>query len=438
MAAAVRRLSPVTMTVLMPICRSSAKRSRIPPLTMSRSSTTPSTRRAFGDHQRRRALPRRLVDDPADRRGPRAALGLDEAPDRVRRALAQAAALEVDAADARLGRELVKRVRETREVAAAQLESLLGEHHDRPALRRLVGERRELGDVREVLLRDARGRVERRGLPVAERDGAGLVEQQHVDVAGRLDRAAGGGDDVGPHHAVHARDADGGQQAADRGRDQADEQRHQHHDRHCPRRRPRRRPRTRRTARASPWRAGTPASASRAGSTVRSRWASLPRRAPSTIAIIRSRKESPGSLVTRTTSQSDSTRVPPVTDEKSLPASRSTGADSPVIALSSTEATPSTTSPSAGMVSRASTRKKSPLRRLSAGTTSQRPDRDRLEPPRVDLATRGAQRRRLRLAAALGDGFGEVREQHGEPQPCGDREHEAGAARSCPRHPRPP
>ena len=32
------------MTVLMPICRSSAKRSRMPPLTMSRNSTTPSTR----------------------------------------------------------------------------------------------------------------------------------------------------------------------------------------------------------------------------------------------------------------------------------------------------------------------------------------------------------------------------------------------------------
>ncbi len=101
----------------------------------------------------------------------------------------------------------------------------------------------------------------------------------------------------------------------------------------------------------------------------------LRRRAPSTIAIIRSRNESPGSRVTRTTSQSESTRVPPVTDEKSPPASRSTGADSPVMALSSTEATPSTISPSAGMVSRASTRKQSPLRRLFAGTMSKGLDR---------------------------------------------------------------
>src|SRR3984885_4918795 len=91
------------------------------------------------------------------------------------------------------------------------------------------------------------------------------------------------------------------------------------------------------------------------------------RLAPSTMAIIRSMNASPGFTVTRTTSQSDSTRVPPVTAEKSPPDSRTTGADSPVIALSSTEATPSTTSPSAGITSPVSTRKKSPLRSCGAG-----------------------------------------------------------------------
>ncbi|MNS66858.1 hypothetical protein D3C72_1000880 [compost metagenome] len=42
--AAVSRLSPVIITVLMPILRSSPKRSRMPVLTMSFSSITPSTR----------------------------------------------------------------------------------------------------------------------------------------------------------------------------------------------------------------------------------------------------------------------------------------------------------------------------------------------------------------------------------------------------------
>ena len=77
--------------------------------------------------------------------------------------------------------------------------------------------------------------------------------------------------------------------------------------------------------------------------------------APSTMAIMRSRKPSPSRAVTRTRIQSLNTRVPPVTEEKSPPASRSTGADSPVTALSFTDATPSTISPSAGMMSLAST-----------------------------------------------------------------------------------
>ncbi len=85
--------------------------------------------------------------------------------------------------------------------------------------------------------------------------------------------------------------------------------------------------------------------------------------APSTIAIMRSRKVSPGSVVMRITSQSERTRVPPVTALRSPPASRMTGALSPVIALSSTDATPTTISPSLGMNSPASQSTTSPLRR---------------------------------------------------------------------------
>jgi hypothetical protein len=94
------------------------------------------------------------------------------------------------------------------------------------------------------------------------------------------------------------------------------------------------------------------------------------RSAPSTSAIIRSRKLRPGSEVIRTRIQSLSTLVPPVTAERSPPASRITGADSPVMADSSTEAIPSTTSPSPGMISPASTITSSPLRSATAGTAS--------------------------------------------------------------------
>ena len=69
------------------------------------------------------------------------------------------------------------------------------------------------------------------------------------------------------------------------------------------------------------------------------------------LTTMRSRKVSPGSALMRMTIASDSTRVPPVTALLSPPASRMTGALSPVMALSSTLATPSMISPSQGMVS---------------------------------------------------------------------------------------
>ncbi len=62
--------------------------------------------------------------------------------------------------------------------------------------------------------------------------------------------------------------------------------------------------------------------------------------------------------------------MPPVTALRSPPLSRMTGADSPVMADSSTEAIPSTTSPSPGMMPLASTTTRSPLRRREAGIIS--------------------------------------------------------------------
>ena len=97
------------------------------------------------------------------------------------------------------------------------------------------------------------------------------------------------------------------------------------------------------------------------------------RSAPSTSAIIRSTKDSPGFVVIFTTIRSDSTVVPPVTAHRSPPDSRITGADSPVMADSSTVAMPSTTSPSPGITSPASTTTRSPIRRSVPGTRSSSP-----------------------------------------------------------------
>ena len=85
---------------------------------------------------------------------------------------------------------------------------------------------------------------------------------------------------------------------------------------------------------------------------------------------MRSRKPCPGPAVTRTLRKSETTRVPAVTAERSPPPSRITGALSPVIAASLTDATPSTTSPSAGISSPVATSTMSPTRSAEAGTLS--------------------------------------------------------------------
>jgi hypothetical protein len=99
-----------------------------------------------------------------------------------------------------------------------------------------------------------------------------------------------------------------------------------------------------------------------------------------------------------------------------------------VIADSSTEATPSTTSPSPGMTSPGSTTTTSPFR--SSFDHRLGPTAPSARQRRVRVGAGGAQRVGLRLAAPFGHRFGEVREEHGEPEPQRDlqREAEVGAA----------
>ena len=113
------------------------------------------------------------------------------------------------------------------DVALPEIELLLGEDDDAAAFGRLIGQRRELGGVRQFLGRHLRRREEGRCLPVTQGDGSGLIQQQNIDVAGGLDGTAGGRDHVRLHHAAHTRDADGRQEPADRGRNQTYQQGHE-------------------------------------------------------------------------------------------------------------------------------------------------------------------------------------------------------------------
>ena len=151
--------------------------------------------------------------------------------DRVHRAFADPGSADLDAAHAGLRAERDEVGLQFGEFAAADAVFLLGQHDDGAALRRLVGERGQLRRVGQFLLGHAAQRLELGRLAVAERDGAGLVEEERVDVARGLDRAARHGEHVEAHQPIHAGDADGRKQRADGGRDQRHEQRHQDHDR---------------------------------------------------------------------------------------------------------------------------------------------------------------------------------------------------------------
>ena len=230
-AAAVTGLSPVTITVLMPMARKRGEALLDVGLHHVLQMDDAEQPAALGDRERRAAGARDAFDGGA------------EAPAAPTAAAMPASLRIASTAPLRMLRPSrstpeMRVVGGERDRLAASRPIWLGQAEIRPwrgprssglpASRRQAGEQRGLG---ERLLVDAGHRDELGRHAVAEGDGAGLVEQQRVDVAGGLDRAARGGEDVEADQPVHAGDADGGQQPADGGRDQRDEQRREHGDR---------------------------------------------------------------------------------------------------------------------------------------------------------------------------------------------------------------
>ena len=196
-----------------------------------------------------------------------------------------------------------------------------------------------MGRPGQLLLGYTRGCDESSGLPIAQRNRSCLVQQEHVDIASRLDGAPAHREDILLHETVNARNTDGAEQPANRRRDEANEQGNENGDREINTTKEAKRLQRNEDDQEDDGQRGKQ---NRQGDFIRC----LLSFAPSTSPIIRSRKVS-GFEVTRTVMMSESTRVPPVTALRSPPASRTTGADSPVMADSSVAA-PSMTSPSPG------------------------------------------------------------------------------------------
>ena len=142
---------------------------------------------------------------------------------------ANLAAVEIHARHPRLrGKGNEHRFVRRPDLASAQVVLFFRQHNNRPAFGRFVGERRELRGIGHLGRGNPRSGDELRCLAVAERDRSRLIEQQRVHVSGRFHGASRHCQHVVLHQAIHAGDADRGQQAANGGRNQADQQRDEH------------------------------------------------------------------------------------------------------------------------------------------------------------------------------------------------------------------
>ena len=244
-ALAVSGLSPVIITVRMPMARSWSKRSRMPGLTMSL---------RWIDAQRAGGLAGSAARD--DERG--AAVGADPVDRVVQvvRATSATAVLDPARRPRRSRRPCATRVPSGRSTPDMRVEAENGD--ERRARLAQLGERAAWPRRRRA--RGAWSTIERpSGVSSASEDEVGgpqqlvagsapstgttslarrlpkvmvpvLSSSRVRHVAGGLDGAAGHREHVVLHEAVHAGDADRGEQRTDRGRDEADQQGDEDHD----------------------------------------------------------------------------------------------------------------------------------------------------------------------------------------------------------------
>jgi len=327
-------------------------------------------------------------------------------------------AARFDAAHARLRREGHELRADLGKVAAANAVFLLGEHDDRAALRRFVGKRGELGGIGKFGRGHAAHRFEFGRLAIAERDRAGLVEQQRIDVARRFHSTARDGEHVEAHEPIHARDADRRQQRTDRCRDQRHEQSGKHDDRD---------------------------GAARIGDVARDR-----RRGDQEDDRQTDEQNGQGDFVGRLLALRPFDKLDHAVDERVAGFGRDAHAqpvrnhlraagDRRAVAAGFADHRCGLAR-DGGFVDGGDTLDNFAVGRneiagfdehdvagfkLACGHFLVRPARRMHDALSPSLAAQLAQRVGLRLAAAFRDRFGEIREQHGEPQPDDDLEHEA-------------
>src|SRR5579872_7476017 len=158
----------------------------------------------LGYHQGRSAAARNLFDFRVEFPGQEGAVRGQVFGDGVSRSLTNFEAIQVHARHAGLRGKRDKLHVVLSQFASPQPVFFFSQHHNGAAFRCLVGQRRKLRRAGHFLHGDSRGRHESHRLPVPQRDGAGLVQQQRVDIARGLHCPAGHGQNVVLNQTVHA------------------------------------------------------------------------------------------------------------------------------------------------------------------------------------------------------------------------------------------
>ena len=147
----------------------------------------------------------------------------DELNDGVGRSLAQAAAVNIDATHARVGGKGDEVSLVLRNVAAAQVVCLLGEHDYGAALRGFVRQTGELRRIRQLCAADSFDRQNSTAWRLPRVIVPVLSRSKRIDVARRFYCFAAHRQHIVLNHAIHAGDADGGKQSANGSGNQANQ-----------------------------------------------------------------------------------------------------------------------------------------------------------------------------------------------------------------------
>ena len=180
----------------------------------------------FRHNQRRATLVSDFLDHPVTVVGECSSGRLHIVTDRIRRPFTDFKPVIVHAAHTCGRSERAKNHAPVLQCPAPQSKLFFCKYHNASALRRLVSEGGKLCCIGKLSWVGSVHRNEVTGLSIAQRDCAGFVQHQNINISGCFNGSAAHSKHIGLIETAHSRNTDCGKQRADGGGREADQQRH--------------------------------------------------------------------------------------------------------------------------------------------------------------------------------------------------------------------